>query len=129
MTVGPVSASSARTWAAASRRTLETVKARPDLGVPDDVVQAFEGYLDLWAPVMEGDVFEWTGSVAPEQLRHLAAHWARLVTLARDDSEPAIAPADPEGQAFYDALATGFAEALVAADASATEAFAPRFEE
>ena len=129
MTVGPVSASSARTWAAASRRTLETIKTRPDLEVPDDVVQAFEAYLDLWAPAMEGDIFEWTGSVDPEQLRHLAAHWARLVNLARDESETAIAPADPEGQAFYDALATGFAEALAAADATTTEAFAPRFEE
>jgi CheY-like chemotaxis protein len=129
VTVGPASAASARTWAAASRRTLETVKLRPDLEVPADVVAAFESYLDLWEPLMLGDVFEWTGSVDPELLRHLAAHWARLVTLARDDSETGIAPADPEGQEFYDALAAGFANALAAADETATERFAPRFEE
>jgi CheY-like chemotaxis protein len=129
MTVGPVSAASARTWAAASRRTLVTVRARPDLDVPDDVVDAFEAYLDLWAPAMDADVFEWTGSVDPAQLRHLAAHWARLVNLARDDSETDIAPADPEGQAFYDALAEGFAAALAAADETSPEPFAAKFEE
>lgn len=129
MTVGPVSAASARTWATASRRTLATVKERPDLEVPDDVIEAFEAYLDLWAPAMEGDVFTWTGTVDPEQLRHLAAHWARLVNLAREDNDSGIEPADPEGRAFYDALAVGFAEALAAADATTTEPFAPRFEE
>lgn len=126
--VGPVSAASARTWAEASRRTLETVKTRPDLGVPADVVDAFEGYLDLWEPAMSGEVFTWMGEVDPDTLRHLAAHWARLVTLARDDSEGSIAPADPEGQEFYDALAQGFAEGLAAADATSAEQFAPRFE-
>ena len=129
MTVGPVPAASARTWAAASRRTLATVRERPDLDVPADVVEAFEAYLDQWEPQMSGAVFAWTGSVDADQLRHLAAHWARLVNLARDDSETAITPADPEGQAFYDALAAGFAEALAAADPATPEPFAPRFEE
>ena len=129
MTVGPVSAASARTWAAASRRTLETIKRRPDLEVPADVVESFEEYLGLWEPEMQGDVFTWTGDVDPGRLPHLAAHWARLVTLARDDAELEIEPAEPEGQAFYDALATGFAEALAAADALSTEQFAPKFEE
>lgn len=130
MTVGPASAASARTWAAASRRTLATIKVRPDLGVPDDVVAAFEGYLDLWEPAMaDAEVFTWTGQVDPEQLRHLAAHWARLVNLARDDAETDIAPADPEGQEFYDALVAGFVDALATADALTTEEFAPKFEE
>ena len=129
MTVGPASASSARTWAAASRRTLETVKQRPDLAVPADVVAAFESYLDLWEAQMGGEVFTWTGDVDPEQLRHLAAHWARLVNLARDDAETAIAPAAPQGQEFYDALAIGFATALADADSTTTEHFAPKFEE
>ena len=129
MTVGPASAASARTWAAASRRTLETVKSRPDLEVPDSVVAAFEAYLDQWEPQMSGEVFEWTGEVDPELLRRLAAHWARLVNLARDDAETGIAPADPEGQEFYDALAAGFLDALARADATTTEEFAPKFEE
>lgn len=129
MTVGPASTSSARTWAAASRVTLETVKARPDLAVPAEVIAAFEEYLDLWEPEMAGDVFFWTGEVDAELLRHVAAHWARLVNLARDDSEADIARADLGGQEFYDALATGFVEALAAADALTTEEFAPKFEE
>ena len=129
ITVGPASVASARTWAAASRVTLATIKRRPDLGVPDEVVDAFEGYLDLWEPEMTGEIFHWTGEVDAERLRHLAAHWARVVNLARDDAESAIAPADPEAQEFYDALATGIMEALAAADATTTEEFAPKFEE
>ena len=129
MTVGPASAASARTWAASSRQTLATLKQRPDLGVPDSVIEAFESYLDLWEPEMAGDVFSWTGEVDADLLRHLAAHWARIVNLARDGSETAIVPAAPEGQEFYDALAAGFVEALAAADAMSTEEFAPKFEE
>ena len=129
ITVGPVSAASARTWAAGSRRTLEVIKERVDLGVPPSVIDAFESYLRLWESEMSGDTFLWTDEVDPEVLRHLAAHWARLVNLARDDNETAITPAEIEGQAFYDALATGIVEALAAADATTTEEFAPKFEE
>ena len=129
MTVGPASSASARTWAAASRRTLETIKDRPDLAVPAEVLETFEEYLSQWEREMSGDVFLWTGEVDAELLRHVAAHWARLVNLARDDSETGIAPADPEGQEFYDALTTGFVQALATADASTTEEFAPKFEE
>lgn len=129
VTVGPASASSARTWAAGSRRTLATIKARPELGVPAEVIEAFEDYLDLWEPEMSGEVFTWTGEVDSERLRHLAAHWARVVNLARDDDVTGIAPADPEAQEFYDALATGFVVALATADALTTEEFAPKFEE
>ena len=129
MTVGPAPAGSARTWAAASRRTLATIKERPDLAVPAGVLATFEEYLDQWEPEMTGDVFLWTGEVDAELLRHVAAHWARLVNLARDGRETSIAPADPEGQEFYDALATGFVGALAQADATTTEEFAPKFEE
>ena len=129
MTVGPASSSSARIWAAAARRSLATIKGRPDLAVPAEVIEAFENYLDLWESAMSDDIFLWTGEVDPGRLRHLAAHWARLVNLARDDSETDLVPADPEGQEFYDALAAGFVEALATADALTTEEFAPKFEE
>jgi CheY-like chemotaxis protein len=130
VTIGPASSASARLWAAASRRTLAAVRARPELGVPVDVVERFDAYLDEWLPMMDDEVFLWTGEVDPDELRHLAAHWARLVNLARDDDdENGVTPADPGGQEFYDALATGFALALAAADEDETERFAPKFEE
>jgi CheY-like chemotaxis protein len=130
VSVGPVSARSGRAWATASRRTLETVKTRPDLDVPADVVASFERYLGEWEQAMAdgSDVFRWTGEVDAAELQHLAAHWARLVNLARDDSETALAPADPLGQEFYDALATAFVTALAAADGD-RERFAPIFED
>jgi CheY-like chemotaxis protein len=127
VTIGPTSVASARVWAAAARATITTVKERPDLGVPDDVADAFEGYLAVFETQMEGDVFLWTGAVDATMLRHLAAHWARLVNLARDETESALLPADPAGAEFYDALATGFALGLAAADD--VERFAPKFEE
>ncbi|HUP85681.1 MAG TPA: response regulator transcription factor [Acidimicrobiales bacterium] len=129
MTVGPASSASARLWAAASRRSLDAIRGRPDLGVPADVVLRFENYLEEWVPMMDGEVFAWTGEVDPDELRHLAAHWARLVNLARDDEETDLAPADPGGQEFYDALATGLVLALAAADEDEAELFAPKFEE
>jgi CheY-like chemotaxis protein len=107
---------------------MATVRVRPDLDVPDEVVDAFEGYLDLWSGAMDGDEFSWTGDVDPEQLRRLAAQWARLVAIARESGDAArgLEPADPEGAAFFDALAVGMADALARADDD--EQFAPKFE-
>src|SRR5687768_16221366 len=127
VTVGPTSVVSARVWATAARASIETVKSRPDLGVPTDVVDAFEGYLEAFEARMDVDVFLWTGTVDGTRLRRLAARWARLANLARDASETELMPADPAGQEFYDALATGFAVGLAAADDA--ERFAPKFEE
>ena len=126
--IGPAPGSSALAWLAAARQTIEIARARTDLGVPLDVLAGFERYLDLWAAEMTGDVFCWAGDIDPSLLRHLAAHWARLVNLARDGaSGSGLAPADPEGEAFFSALAVGMADALTRADDA--ERFAAKFEE
>ena len=126
--IGPVPGRSARAWLAAAQRTIDTVRNRPALGVPEDVVDGFDLYLTLWGAAMQGNEFRWEGDVDPALLRHLAAHWARLATLARDESADAgLAPADPEGEAFFAALAAGMADALGRADDA--EAFAAKFEE
>ncbi|MDQ3106674.1 MAG: response regulator transcription factor [Actinomycetota bacterium] len=103
------------------------MRSRPDLGVPDDVLEGFDHYLALWSEGMETEVFVWEGEVDVVVLRHLAAHWARLVTFARNAEGMGLLPADPEGEAFFDALATGMAVALAMADDA--EGFAPKFEE
>ncbi len=127
VSVGPVAGTSARVWLVAARRTMETARSRPDLGVPDDVLVAFDQYLDLWSKGMDAEVFAWEGEIDVVVLRHLAAHWARLVTFARDAEGMGFLPADPDGEAFFDALAKGMAAALAMADDA--EGFAPKFEE
>lgn len=128
VTIGPVPAASARAWIASARETIATVGRRPDLGVPPDVVAAFAGYIDDWAALADGgETFLWTGSLDPGMVRHLAAHWARLVTLARADPEGSgLRRAAPESEEFYNALATALLEAVAVDDA---EGFTDRFEE
>ena len=118
VSIGPVSSASARAWAAAARETLATVRSRPDLGVPQDVVDAFDLYVDLWGVVADTtDPFVWASEVDPDLLTHLASHWARLINLARADPEgTGIRPAPPEGEAFYNALATALIEATAAVE-------------
>ena len=128
VSIGPAPGASARVWLVAAQQTIATVKSRPELDVPDDVLAAFDRYLELWSREMGGDEFRWTGTVDAAVLRRLASHWARLVTLAREDgSDSGLLPADPEGEAFFEALATGMGEALARADDA--EAFAAKFEE
>jgi CheY-like chemotaxis protein len=128
VSIGPAPGASARAWLVAAQQTIATVRSRPDLAVPEDVLAAFDRYLDLWSQEMDGDEFRWTGAVDPRVLRRLASHWARLVSLAREsDSGSGLLPADPEGEAFFDALALGMADALGRADDA--EAFAAKFEE
>jgi len=103
------------------------VRSRELLGVPEPVVDAFDRYLDEWSLEMSGDVFFWTDRVDQEMLRHLAANWARLVNIARDQPDLDMATALPDGKAFFSALAIGLAEALAIGDDG--ERFAPRFAE
>ena len=125
--LGPVPASSARAWLRAATETVAEARRR-DLGVPPDVLDAFGHYLDVWGHHLAGDRFEWSGSIDAQLLRHLAAQWARLAALAREDPVGSgLRPADPEGGAFFDALAVGLADALARADDR--EQFAPKFEE
>lgn len=125
--IGPVPAGAARAWTRSARETLATVRSRPDLEVPDDVVAAFESYVDQWSDIAEViDPFLWAGDIDTGLLRVLGAHWARLVTMARTDPGRGIRPADPEGEAFYNALAIAIVEGAAVDD---RENFSERFEE
>lgn len=126
ISIGPVPAESARVWLEGARQTMAVVRSRETLGVPVPVMDAFDRYLDDWS-LVAGDLFHWTDRVDQEMLRHLAAHWARLANIARDQPESGITTAQPAGEAFFSALATGMANALAVSDD--VERFAPRFEE
>lgn len=128
VSIGPVPGPSARAWLDTATTTMAVVRQRPDLGVPADVVEAFERYLAEWRAVVDRDVFHWSGEVEPGVLRRLAAHWVRLAALAREDPDrTGIRPGDPVSEQFFDALAVGMADALARADDK--ERFAPKFEE
>ncbi|HVF33420.1 MAG TPA: response regulator transcription factor [Acidimicrobiales bacterium] len=126
--IGPVPGASARAWLVGAQQTMATVRARSDLGIPSDVLGGFDQYLGLWTGESGGDEFHWSGVVDPDLLRHLAAHWARVATMARDEaSGSGLLPADPAGEAFFSALVAGMGDALARADDA--ERFAPKFEE
>ena len=128
ISIGPVPGESARVWLATATTTIAAVRARPELDVPDDVVAHFERYLAEWADAATGDTFLWHGTVDPAVARRLAAHWLRLVTIARDRpvEETGIAPAPPEAQPFFESLAVAIATASAVED---DESFTPLFEE
>lgn len=128
VSIGPVPGPSARAWLETATITMSVVRDRPDLGVPADVIEAFEHYLAEWRAVVDLGVFQWSGEVQPGVLRRLASHWVRLAALAREDPDrTGIRPGDPESEQFFDALAVGMAEALARVDDR--ERFAPKFEE
>ena len=126
--IGPVPGDSARVWLATATATIAAVRARPELEVPDDVLESFERYLGVWADAAHDDTFHWHGTVDPALARRLAAHWLRLVTIARDRpvEETGIAPAPPEAQPFFESLAVAMATASAVED---EESFTSLFEE
>ena len=91
-------------------------------------MDAFTEYVESWAEAAEaGETFAWEAEVDPEVVRRLAAHWARLVTLARSEPERwGIRPAPEEGEDFYNALTMAMLAATSVDDA---EHFATRLEE
>ena len=128
VTIGPVPGGSARAWLDAAVATMDVVRVRPDLGVPDDVLEAFDGYLLRWRREVSDEPFLWSGDIDPLVLRRLASQWVRLAALAREDPDGSgIRPGDPESGTFFEALAAGMAEALARADDQ--ERFASKFEE
>ena len=126
--IGPVPGHSARSWLATASATVAAVRARPELEVPDDVLAAFDHYLGEWDRAAHGETFHWHGTVNPAVARRLASHWLRLVTIARDRpvEETGIAPAPPEAQPFFEALAVAMATASAVED---DESFTSLFEE
>lgn len=128
MTLGPVPAGSVRAWVGTARRTIAVLRMDGRLGVPAEVVDAFERFVDEWAEIAEaGEEFRWDGAVDPAEVRRLAAYWALLANTARTDEHPAgLDPAPAQAQPFYDALVEAIATAVAADEA---DRFADKFEE
>ena len=132
VSIGPVPTASARAWIGSARETIDVLRARPELDVPPDVVDAFAGFVDAFDEHARShpEVFHWSEPVDAEVVRRIGLHWARIVSVTRSGRAPELSTAPPEGQAFYDALAAGIADALAAEDighafAEAVPTFSP----
>jgi CheY-like chemotaxis protein len=128
VTIGPLAAASVTAWAHTAERTVHALREQPELGVPGDVIAAFEQYViefrDLAA---RSSTFQWTGEVDVAEVRRLASYWALLANMARTTDHPTgVEPAPAISQPFYDALVVAMAEVVAARD---PEHFAERFEE
>ena len=118
VTIGPVPTASALAWIGSARTTIDVLRARPELDVPAEVVDAFAGFVDAFDAHARAhpEEFRWSAEVEGDVVRTLGLHWARIVSVTRSGRAPDLATAPPEGEAFYDALAAGIADALAAED-------------
>lgn len=126
--IGPLPSASVSAWADTARRTIRALREQPELGVPDDVIDAFERYVIEWQGLAaRSATFRWVGEVDVAQVRRLASYWALLANMARTDAHPTgVEPAPPAAQPFFDALVVAMAEVLAVDD---TDRFADKFEE
>lgn len=110
--IGPVPSASVLAWSTSARQTIETIRRRPELEVPPDVVEGFAHLVSTWTAVAEAaDPFDWQAEMDRDEIQRLSTQWMRLATIAREPGSE-IHPAPPEGQAFYDALAESMLAAL-----------------
>lgn len=132
--IGPVPTSSATTWLGTAEKTVHILRRSDELAVPWDVLEAFESFLAEWREHAERNpvTFDWTRAVDERVIRRIGLHWARIVSVTRSGRAAELSTAPAEGAAFYEAIATGVAEALAEGTNTAvaglfTEAI-PRFD-
>ena len=127
--LGPVPALSVSAWAGTAQLTVQALRAHPELGVPDDVIAAFERYVAEWRDLASAGpaTFRWAGEVDVAEVRRLAGYWALLANLARTDDHPTeVKPAPAAAQPFYDALVACMAEVVAIND---SDRFSEKFEQ
>ena len=118
--VGPLPSAGAGLWIAYARTVVGRAVVRPDeLGValPADAIETMDSFLDEWdEAAADGPTFVWETDLAPDQLLMLGGAWLDIATaLARNAETRGYPMSPPEGEAFYQALVTGFLDALDAA--------------
>lgn len=84
--IGPVAASAAEAWLAATRTNLERLSAageKAPFRIPDEVADQLSTVLDAWADVLPSDPYLFEGSEAVDVARTLLTYWLNLVSLSR----------------------------------------------
>lgn len=115
--IGPVDAAAAREWTAHMLANLEVVRSRRRVlafALPDEVIDEFQQLLGEWrAAADRDDTFLWQADFDPDTVHHLVQYWANLDSLSDADVERlGIEWAPLSARPFFDALATGVADAL-----------------
>jgi DNA-binding NarL/FixJ family response regulator len=115
--VGPVDSTAALVWIDNTKEILEAVRRHPDVldeTVPDDVLQAFAGFLDNWREVAAtNSTFSWVARAAAAEVNHLIESWAVIDGLSDEAlHELGCHWSPPEGAAFFAALTHGVLVAL-----------------
>jgi CheY-like chemotaxis protein len=119
--VGPVPAVAARAWIDNTSQILAAVRAHPDVvdgGIPDDVVELFQGFLASWRDVaVSNKTFRWAARADAALVQRLVENWAAIDSLSDETLERlGVHWAPPEGQPFFHALTAGVLTALEARD-------------
>ena len=122
-------------WAETAFENLRSIRAQPEPGIPDDVIDSFERYILDWSDLaVASDTFTWTSEVDVAEVRRLASYWALLANAARTELDPAAftLPSDV-AQPFYDALVLTMTDVLAVDDeihfADKFDEVAPSFDE
>jgi hypothetical protein len=118
--VGPLPSAGAGLWIAYARTVVGRVVVRPDeLGValPPDAIETMDAFLDEWeVAAADGPTFVWETDIAPDELMVLGGAWLDIATALARNAEARGYPISPsEGEAFYQALVSGFLDGLDAA--------------
>jgi hypothetical protein len=115
--VGPVAAGGVRLWVAYARTVLAQALAHLDamvVGVPADVVETLEGFLDTWDDLArDGLEVTWVADVNRDALERVAHVWFAMAEwLAAQAERRGFPLSPPEGEEFYQALVAELLGAL-----------------
>ena len=115
--LGPVASAAARAWIHNTRRILSALRLQPDVldeALPDDAIDAFERFVQLWDEAnRDSDEFVWSARAPVSEVRRLVEWWAAIDAMSDDQlSALGVHWAPPEGEPFFRALTAGVLDAL-----------------
>src|SRR5690349_6383289 len=102
--LGPVPAASAIAFLTNAKEVVAAVRgAEQSPALPDDVADAFEGFLAEWLAVARRrDPFTWEGEVGALLTRRLVSYWFELTAnISGRLEELGLPEAGPEAEPFY----------------------------
>ena len=115
--VGPLPSLPARLWVQNATQILRALRDHPSVlpePMPDDVVEAFTGFLETWgALAAETDEFVWVGRAGVAEVRRLVEYWAMADRLS-DEVLHSIGCSwsTPAARPFFDVLTAAVMEGL-----------------
>jgi len=115
--IGPLPSAPARQWVRNATQILRALGDHPEVlpePLPDDVVEAFTGFLETWgALAAETDEFVWVGRAGAAEVRRLVQYWAMADRLSDEVlTSLGCAWSPPAARPFFDALTAGVMEGL-----------------